>query len=55
MELFLDGIVTCPKGERFIKLVGDKLYTSSPISSTVLLKIKLFDYNFKSSSHYKNM
>lgn len=38
MELFLDGIVTFPERETFIKLVGDKLYTSSPISSAVLSK-----------------
>lgn len=55
MELFLDGIVTFPERETFIKLVGDKLYTSSPISSAVLLKIKLFSYVFKSSSHSKNV
>lgn len=55
MELFLDGIVTFPEGETLIKLVGDKLYASTLVSSTALLKIKLLGYTFQSSSYCKNM
>lgn len=55
MELFLDGIATFPERETLIKLVGDKLYASTLVSSTALLKIKLLGYTFKNSSYCTNV
>lgn len=55
MELFLDGIATFPERETLIKLVGDKLYAATLVSSTALLKIKLLGYTFKNSSYCTNV
>lgn len=55
MELFLDGIVGFPVRGGLIKLVGDKLCVSTPVSSGALLKIKLLGYAFKNFFYCMNV